>query len=87
MTKRIFRSRTEKIFGGVSGGIGNYFNIDPVLVRLLWVVAFVLGGWSLLVYIGAWIIIPKEPMKTWEPKEEVKEEVKENTTESSEESK
>ena len=59
--KRIKRSRTEKIIAGVCGGIGEYFNIDPVLVRLLFVALLLLGGWTLLAYIIAWIIIPKEP--------------------------
>ena len=45
---------------GVCAGIGNYFNIDPTLIRLVWVLASVVGGSGLLVYIIAAIIIPEE---------------------------
>lgn len=71
--KRIKRSRKEKILAGVCGGIGEYFNIDPVLVRLLFVALLLLGGWTLLAYIIAWVIIPKESI---EVKNEVKNEIK-----------
>ena len=45
---------------GVCGGIGNYFNIDPTLIRLVWVLASIFGGSGLLAYIIASIIIPEE---------------------------
>jgi len=57
--KRLFRSRNNKIIGGVCGGVGEYFNIDPVLVRLVWGILFFIGGAGLLGYIIAWIIIPE----------------------------
>jgi phage shock protein C len=60
--KRVFRSRKDRILGGVCGGIANYFNIDPVLVRILWVIAMFVYGFGFLGYIVAWIIIPEEPM-------------------------
>lgn len=59
--KRLYRSKTEKIFGGVCGGLGNYFSIDPVLVRVIWAVLLFAGGVGFLAYILAWIIIPEEP--------------------------
>ena len=59
--KRLFRSRNERMLGGVCGGLGKYFNIDPVLVRLIWVVAFFFAGFGLLAYLLGWIIIPEEP--------------------------
>lgn len=58
--KRLFRSREDKVLGGVCGGMADYFKIDPVIVRILWIVAILLGGWVLLAYFGAWIIVPKE---------------------------
>jgi phage shock protein PspC (stress-responsive transcriptional regulator) len=61
-TKRIYRSRTDRVIGGVCSGIGNYFGMDPVLIRVLWAVAFFVGGAGLLAYIIAWIIIPEEPV-------------------------
>lgn len=57
--KRLFRSRNNKVIAGVCGGIGEYFNIDPVLIRLVWGILFFIGGAGLLGYIIAWIIIPE----------------------------
>lgn len=59
-TKRLYRSNKQKIIGGVCGGIAEYFNIDPVLVRLIFVFIMFTGGWALLAYIIGWIIVPKE---------------------------
>lgn len=60
--KRLFRSRKDRILGGVCGGMGNYFNLDPVLIRVIWVVLLFAAGIGLLAYILAWIIIPEEPV-------------------------
>ncbi|MGE5424118.1 MAG: PspC domain-containing protein [Syntrophothermus sp.] len=60
--KRLFRSRKDRIIGGVCGGLGNYLNMDPVIVRVVWAIAFFAFGAGLLAYIAAWIIIPEEPM-------------------------
>lgn len=59
--KRLYRSRKDSIIGGVCGGIGNYFKIDPVFIRLIVVLLFLLRGSGVLIYIIAWIIIPLEP--------------------------
>ena len=59
--KRLFRSEKDKMLGGVCGGLGVYFNIDPTLVRLGWVIlTFVSCGFGLLAYIVAAIIVPTE---------------------------
>jgi phage shock protein C len=58
--KRLFRSRRDRIIGGVCGGLGNYLNIDPVLVRVVWAILFFAAGVGFLAYILAWIIIPEE---------------------------
>ena len=58
--KRLYRSRTDKILGGVCGGIAAYFNIDPVIIRVLWVLFLFMGGAGILAYIVAWLIIPLE---------------------------
>jgi phage shock protein C len=60
--KRLFRSRKDRILGGVCGGMGNYFNLDPVLVRVIWAVLFFAAGVGFLAYILAWIIVPEEPI-------------------------
>lgn len=59
--KRLYRSKTDRMLGGVCGGLGKYFNLDPVLMRLLWVLLFFCGGVGFLGYIIAWIIMPEEP--------------------------
>ena len=58
--KKLFRSVDNRMVCGVCGGIGNYFNVDPTLIRLVWVLASIVGGSGLLVYIIAAIIIPEE---------------------------
>ena len=59
--ERLYKSRNDKIFDGVCGGIGQYFSMDPVLVRLLWVLLVLFGGTGVLAYLVAMIIIPREP--------------------------
>ena len=50
------------MIAGVCGGIGEYFNVDPTLVRLGWVVLLVMSaGFGLLGYLAAWIIMPEQP--------------------------
>ena len=58
MSKKIYRSR-DKMIGGVCAGIGEYFDVDPTVVRLLWVLAVLMGGAGIVVYLAAWIIIPQ----------------------------
>lgn len=62
--KRLYRSRNNKIIGGVCGGIGEYLNIDPIMIRLVWGILFFIGGTGLLGYLIAWIIIPE---RIWDP--------------------
>lgn len=59
MTKRLYRSSTNKVIGGICGGIGEYFAVDPVLVRIIAVISCFVGGFGLMAYIIGWIIIPQ----------------------------
>lgn len=59
-TNRLYRSTSDKVIGGVAGGLGNYMNIDPVIVRILFVLMAIFGGSGVLVYIIMWIIIPEQ---------------------------
>ena len=60
--KRLYRSRRERMIAGVCGGIGEYFNVDPTLIRLGWVILSVMsGGLGLFGYLVAWVIIPERP--------------------------
>jgi len=59
--KRLTRSKTDRKIAGVAGGLANYFEIDPVLVRLIFALACIPGGFpGLLAYIIAWIVMPEE---------------------------
>jgi phage shock protein C len=59
--RKLYRSRSNRQLAGVCGGVAKYFNIDPTLVRVLFVAFAVLGGPGLLAYILLWIIVPEEP--------------------------
>lgn len=56
--KRLYRSNNNKVLLGICGGIGEYLNVDPVVIRLLWVIFCCMGGSGVLAYIVAAIIIP-----------------------------
>jgi len=60
--KRLYRSAKSKVFGGVAGGIAEYFEIDPIIIRLLFVVLVFAGGGGFLVYLILWIALPLEPI-------------------------
>jgi phage shock protein C len=61
MYKKLYRSVTDKMLAGVCGGLAEYFAIDPVIVRLIFVLAVIFGGSGILAYIILWIIIPQKP--------------------------
>lgn len=61
MDKRLYKSNRSKMLCGVCGGIAEYFNADPTLVRLAWVLFCALGGSGVIAYIIAAIIIPSNP--------------------------
>ncbi len=61
--KRLYRSSTDKTFLGVCGGIGEYFDVDPVAVRLIWLLLIVFTGGipGLVTYVFAALLMPKKP--------------------------
>jgi len=59
--KKLYRSRKDRMLGGVCGGIAEYFSIDPVIVRIVAVAFFFAGGSAVLAYIIGLIVIPNEP--------------------------
>lgn len=63
--RRLYRSGRGKILGGVCSGIGDYLGVDPVVIRLLWILAALAWGTGVLLYIIAWIIIPRNPEHRW----------------------
>ena len=59
--KRYFRSKTDRVFAGVCGGLAEYFAIDPLLIRLLFVILALVGGGGVLIYIILWIVAQEKP--------------------------
>lgn len=61
MKSRLVRSRRDAVIAGVCGGLGEYFQIDPVIVRLIFVLVTLTSGIGFLLYSILWIIMPKAP--------------------------
>lgn len=61
MEKRLYRSRVNRKLAGVCGGIAEYFNVDPTIIRLVFVILAICAGCGLLAYLLAWIIVPEQP--------------------------
>lgn len=59
--KRIYRSREDRLIAGVCGGIAEYFEVDPTLVRLVTLILVFAFGLSIWVYPILWLIIPERP--------------------------
>ena len=65
--KRLVRSRRDRVLGGVCGGLGEYFGVDAVLIRIVAVALALSGGVGFLAYVIAWIAIPEEGTAGAEP--------------------
>ena len=61
MDRKLYRSRANRMIGGVCGGVGQYFNIDPTLIRILFIILVFLWGGGLILYLIMWILVPEEP--------------------------
>ncbi|MFA7420196.1 MAG: PspC domain-containing protein [Melioribacteraceae bacterium] len=61
MKEKLFRSRRTRVIAGVAGGLAQYFNIDPVIIRILFVVLTIMHGMGPVIYIILWIAVPEEP--------------------------
>jgi phage shock protein C len=59
--KKLCLSRTNKKIAGVCGGLAEYLDLDPTLVRLVWVMMALFVGWGVLGYLIAWIVLPLSP--------------------------
>ena len=62
--RRLYRSRNEGRLAGVCAGLGRYFYVDPVVVRLMWIAVTFITGFipGILAYLVAWLIVPEEPV-------------------------
>lgn len=56
----LYRSEANKVIAGVAGGLGEYFNIDPTIIRILFILLTVFGGSGFIIYIVLWLIIPSK---------------------------
>ena len=61
--KKLYRSKNNRIFAGIIGGVGEYFDVDPSALRLLWIFILVFTGFipGIIAYIIAMFVIPKQP--------------------------
>ncbi len=60
--KRLYRSRKDRMLAGVCGGLGEHTDVDPNIIRLIWVIVTIFSfGIGIIVYLVAWIILPEEP--------------------------
>ena len=80
MDKRLYRSETDRVVWGVCGGLAKYFDIDPIIIRIIALLSVIFNGAGIVAYIILAIVIPSEKSRTTDPKETVKENVEEIKT-------
>lgn len=73
----LHRSSTNKVIAGVAGGLGEYFDIDPTFIRIVFLLLTFFGGSGILIYIVLWIIMPLDTSSSKNPNEHIKENVNE----------
>ena len=61
MNRRLYRCHHDKRIAGVASGLAEYFDLDPTIVRILWVISFFFGGMGLVLYVAMAIVMPAEP--------------------------
>jgi len=61
-TRRLYRSHSDRMIGGVCGGLAQFLTIDATIIRLLFVFTALFGGASLLVYLVMLLVVPEEPL-------------------------
>lgn len=69
--KKLYRSQSNVMLGGVCAGLGDYLGIDPTLVRLIFVVMFLTASFGFWLYVILWIIVPQEPVGSGQASNEV----------------
>ena len=61
MAKKFYRSRADRKIAGVCGGLGEYFDVDPTLIRALFVASILAGGAGLILYVVLWVMLGESP--------------------------
>lgn len=79
---KLYRSETNRVIAGVCGGIGEYFDFDPVILRIILVLLAVFGGGGILLYFIAWLVIPTKSRINKKSEDYIKENVEEMKKES-----
>ncbi|MCB9259247.1 MAG: PspC domain-containing protein [Ignavibacteriales bacterium] len=74
MEKKLYRSRDKKVIAGIAGGLGEYLDVDPVIIRIILVLITIFHGIGILIYIIMWIAVPEGPYKTYGEKTATSEE-------------
>ena len=69
--RRLYRSRTDRVIGGVCGGLAEYFNVDPVIVRVVTAVSIFFGGFGLVAYLILWLVVPLQGSDAAQPKDTI----------------
>src|SRR5436190_6545192 len=67
--RRLARSQSDKRIAGVCGGLAEYFDVDPTMVRVAWVIVSIVAGavvFGVVAYVIAWFIIPRPPVQAWQ---------------------
>jgi phage shock protein C len=82
--KSLYRSKKDRVLGGVAGGLGEYFEVDSTLIRLIFIILFFSGGTGLLLYLVLWLIMPSKPGKKIADERTIKENVEEIRTKAEE---
>ncbi len=62
MEEKLYRSRRNRVVSGVCAGLGKYLNIDPIIIRIVFIIFTLIHGIGILIYIIMWIITPEEPI-------------------------
>jgi len=60
MSKRLYRSESNRVIGGVCGGMGEYLGIDPIFLRIFFIIWTIMGELSVLAYFILWLVVPRE---------------------------
>ena len=58
--KKLYRSESEKMIAGVAGGLGEYFEVDPTIVRIIFLILVAFYGLGAFIYVAMWLIVPTE---------------------------
>ena len=79
-TRRILRSRNERMIAGVAGGLATYFNVDPLVVRLGFALLSMVNGIGIMLYVLLWLLLPNEDSVAADSRGQVRENVDEMRT-------